>query len=82
VTEEDPSSGDNAPVEVPHAELPPATLRAVVESFVLREGTDYGHRDATFESKVADVMRQLDRREAVIVYDPVSDSVDIVVKRK
>lgn len=65
------------PVEVPHTELPPATLRAVVESFVLREGTDYGERDASFESKVTDVLRQLERREAVIVYDPVSDSVDI-----
>jgi uncharacterized protein YheU (UPF0270 family) len=70
------------PVEVPHAELAPATLRAVVESFVLREGTDYGESDATFDSKVADVMRQLERREAVIVYDPVSDSVDIVVKAR
>ena len=68
---------DAGPVEVPHGELPPATLRAVVESFVLREGTDYGDRDATFESKVADVRRQLERREAVIIYDPVSDSVDI-----
>jgi uncharacterized protein YheU (UPF0270 family) len=38
-------------------------------------------RDATFEGKVADVMRQLERREAVIVYDPVSDSVDIQVTR-
>ena len=68
----------SGPVEVPHTGLPPATLRAVVESFVLREGTDYGERDASFESKVADVMRQLERREAVIVYDPGSDSVDII----
>jgi uncharacterized protein YheU (UPF0270 family) len=73
---------DNQPVEVPHTDLPPATLRAVIESFVLREGTDYGERDATFDGKVADVMRQLERREAVIVYDPVSDSVDIVVKAR
>ena len=32
-------------------------------------------------NKVADVMRQLERREAAIVYDPQSDSVDIVVRR-
>jgi hypothetical protein len=76
---DDPEAGP--PVEVPHSELPPATLRAVIESFVLREGTDYGERDATFDGKVADVMRQLDRREAVIFYDPASDSVDIVVRR-
>ena len=72
---------DSKPVEIPHTELAPATLRAVIESFVLREGTDYGARDATFDSKVADVMRQLERREAVIIYDPGTDSVDIVVRR-
>ena len=72
---------ESKPVEVPHSELAPATLRAVIESFVLREGTDYGARDATFDSKVADVMRQLERREAVIIYDPGTDSVDIVVRR-
>lgn len=81
MSEEDSSSTENAPVEVPLGELPPATLRAVIESFVLREGTDYGQRDVSFDGKVADVMRQLERREAVIVYDPVSDSVDIVVKK-
>lgn len=79
--DQDTSAPEGGPVEVPHAELAPQTLRAVIESFVLREGTDYGERDATFESKVADVRRQLERREAVIVYDPQSDSVDIVVTR-
>ena len=72
---------DSKPVEIPHSELAPITLRAVVESFVLREGTDYGAQDVPFDRKVADVMRQLERREAVIVYDPGSDSVDIVVRR-
>ena len=72
---------DSKPVEVPHTELAPETLRAVVESFVLREGTDYGAQDVPFDRKVADVMRQLERREAVIVYDPGTDSVGIVVHR-
>ena len=72
---------DSKPVEVPHTELAPETLRAVIESFVLREGTDYGAQDVYFERKVADVIRQLDRREAVIFYDPGSDSIDIVVRR-
>ena len=73
---------DTKPVEVPHTELAPSTLRAVIESFVLREGTDYGVQDASLERKVADVMRQLERREAVILYDPGTDSVDIVVRRQ
>jgi hypothetical protein len=73
---------ESKPVEVPHAELAPETLRAVLESFVLREGTDYGAQDVSFERKVADVLRQIERREAVIVYDPGTDSVDIVVRRQ
>ena len=77
---EDLAGEAGPPVEVPHTELSADALRGVVESFVLREGTDYGERDASFESKVADVMRQLERREAVILYDPGSDSVDIVLK--
>jgi uncharacterized protein YheU (UPF0270 family) len=78
--EQETSADEGGPVEVPHTELAPRTLRAVIESFVLREGTDYGERDASFESKVGDVLRQLERREAVIVYDPTSDSIDIVRK--
>jgi uncharacterized protein YheU (UPF0270 family) len=79
--ETDNQSGDSAPVEVPFTELSPDALRGLVEAFVLREGTDYGERDVPFESKVADVMRQLGKREAVIYFDPASESVDIVVRR-
>ncbi len=70
------------PVEVPPDELSPAALRGVVESFVLREGTDYGERDVPFEVKVAQVLRQLERGEARVLYDPASESVDIVVARR
>ena len=66
------------PVVVPHTELSPEALRGVVESFVLREGTDYGERDVPFETKVAQVIRQLARGEARIMFDPVTQSVQIV----
>ncbi len=51
----------------------------MVESFVLREGTDYGEREYSLEEKAAHVMRQLERGEARILFDPVTQSVDIVV---
>lgn len=69
------------PVEVPLDALPGDTLRALIESFVAREGTDYGDRERTLEEKVADVRRQLDRGEARIVFDPESESVNIVPAR-
>ena len=66
-------------VTVPHTALAPDILRAVIESFVLREGTDYGAREASLEQKVAHVMRQLERGEAQIVFDPHSQTVTLVV---
>ena len=67
------------PVAIPHTALAPDTLRGVIESFVLREGTDYGARDVPLESKVTQVMRQLERGEAQILFDPLTESIDIVV---
>jgi len=67
------------PVAVPHTELSSEALRGVVESFVLREGTDYGRREVSLESKVAEVMRQLERGEARIMFDPASASITIVL---
>lgn len=68
-------------VEIPHTELSADALLGVIESFVLREGTEYGEKDVPFERKVADVRRQLDRGEAQIVFDPNTETVDIVVKK-
>ena len=70
-----------SPVAVPHGELSPDALRGVIEAFVLREGTDYGERDVPHEAKVAQVLRQLERGEARIMYDPLSQGVSIVLAK-
>jgi uncharacterized protein len=68
------------PIEVPHTELSAELLQAVIESFVLREGTDYGEREFSLEDKVARVVAQLKRGEAKIIFDPETDSVTIAVR--
>ncbi len=69
------------PVVVPHTELSEDALRGVIESFVLREGTDYGERDVSHEQKVAQVLQQLEKGEVRIVFDPADSSVTIVVAK-
>ena len=69
-------------VEVPYTSLHADTLRAVVEEFITRAGTDYGARERTLDEKIADVMRQLQRGEAMIVFDPQTATVNIVVTRQ
>lgn len=70
------------PIEVPLAALSATALRGLVEEFVNREGTDYGLRERTLEEKVGDVMRQLERGEATIVFDPESRSTTIVARHR
>jgi uncharacterized protein YheU (UPF0270 family) len=67
-----------SPIRVAADELKPDTLRAVIESFVLREGTDYGMHETSFEAKVAEVLIQLRRGDAHITFDPATGSVNVV----
>lgn len=77
---EDKSVDGDVPqtVVVPYTELAADLLHAVVESYVLREGTDYGEKEFSLEDKVAHVISQLKRGEAQIVFDPETESVGIV----
>jgi uncharacterized protein len=68
------------PVVVPYTELADDLLHAVVESFVLREGTDYGETEVPLQQKVSRVIGQLKKGEAKILFDPESESITIVVK--
>ena len=75
----DPDSKPLPPIVVPHTQLSPDALTGVIESYVLREGTDYGERDVSFETKVLQVRQQLERREAHSVFDPNAESIAIVL---
>ncbi|HCU90760.1 MAG TPA: hypothetical protein DGR97_12495 [Gammaproteobacteria bacterium] len=67
---------------IPHSRLSPEALEGLVEAFVLREGTEYGQRPYTLGQKVRHVVSQLERGEAVIVCEPRTNSVDIVLHRE
>jgi uncharacterized protein YheU (UPF0270 family) len=78
---QDEPQAPSEPVVVPHTELGPDLLRAVIESFVLREGTDYGELELSLEQKVSRVMRQLEHGDAQIIFDPDTESVAILAVR-
>jgi uncharacterized protein YheU (UPF0270 family) len=65
-------------IEVPYDQLNPDTLRALVEEFITREGTDYGQVEVDLETKVMQVLRQLKKGEAAIVFDEKSETCNIV----
>ncbi|ELY4597523.1 YheU family protein [Cronobacter malonaticus] len=63
---------------IPWQEIAPDTLERLIEAFVLREGTDYGEHERSLEQKVADVRRQLQSGEAVLVWSELHETVNIM----
>ena len=70
-----------ATVIIPFDRFPAELLTRVIESFVSREGTDYGAVELSMEEKVEQVRAQLRRREAFVVFEGESESVTIVGPR-
>ena len=69
-------------IEIPRERLSPELLEGVLEDFVLREGTDYGHGDIPLEDKIAQVTRQVERGQAVIVFDPDSETCTLLTRQQ
>jgi len=69
------------PILVPMERLSAEALLGLIDAFVLREGTDYGHEDISIDAKRASVRRQLDRGDVVIAFDPETEGVNLVLAR-
>ncbi|MBD1387966.1 YheU family protein [Neiella sp. HB171785] len=65
-------------MQIPIDQLNSETLYAIAESFVLREGTDYGDEEASLTDKVEQVLEQLRQGSAVLLYSELHESVDII----
>ena len=59
-----------AGLTIPWERLSAEALEGVIDEFVTREGTDYGHAEPDLAAKRADVMRQLRAGRALISFDP------------
>lgn len=63
---------------IPWQDISPDALDNLIESFVLREGTDYGEHERSLEQKVNDVKRQLKSGDVVLVWSELHETVNIM----
>ncbi|AKH65784.1 MULTISPECIES: YheU family protein [Photorhabdus] len=66
---------------IPWQQLEPETLLNLIESFILREGTDYGEYEKSLEQKVADIRRQLEQGDVMLVWSELHESINIMPKK-
>ena len=76
---DEPAEGED--VEVPFDRLSAAAQRGVIEEYVTREGTDYGEGEVDLATKVAQVRRQIDRGEVVVLFQAKTGTVNLVARR-
>ena len=63
---------------IPVEKLSSDVLDAIIEEFILREGTEYGAEDVSKKEKIAQVMLQLTQGSAVLVYSELYETVNII----
>lgn len=64
---------------IPLEQLSTETLNAIIENFVLREGTEYGSEDVSLSDKITQVRQQLTQGSALLVYSELHETVNILL---
>ena len=69
-------------IEIPSERLSRDVLSAVIEEYILREGTDYGVQEASLESKIKQVHRQIIQGDVLITFDPVTENCTLLTRNQ
>jgi uncharacterized protein len=64
---------------IPINKLSAKALQGVIEEFVLREGTDYGTKEFSAETKFGQVKEKLEKGLAVLVFDDEAETTNILL---
>jgi uncharacterized protein YheU (UPF0270 family) len=67
-------------IEIPFKRLDSDVLTAIIEEFVLREGTDYGVQEADFATKVSQVRNQLEAGDVLITFDAKTENCTLLTR--
>ncbi|MFU2127232.1 YheU family protein [Gallibacterium anatis] len=67
---------------IPWQQLSETALHNIAQSFILREGTDYGVRELTLAEKEAHLLKQIKLGEVVIVWSELHQTLDLKLKRE
>lgn len=67
---------------IPYQQISADALQGLIESFIHREGTDYGAVEFSLDDKVAQVKSQLQSGEVVIAYEEATETVNILPRRE
>lgn len=72
---------EELPLEISPENLSPEAFDGVIQNFILREGTDYGLVEVSYEAKVEQVRKQIKSGAVRIVFDLTTETVSLLTDR-
>jgi uncharacterized protein len=71
-----------SPVLISSADLSQEALAGIIESFILREGTDYGVNEVEYAKKHEQILNKINKNEFLITFDPETESVNLLTRQQ
>jgi uncharacterized protein YheU (UPF0270 family) len=65
-------------IDVPYEQIDPQTLRRMIEEFITAEWSDFGAEHSELEGKIDQVLKQLKKKRAKVVFNLESQAANIV----
>ncbi len=75
-------SENQPPVLVSPADLSSEALEGIIESFILREGTDYGSVEVDHDKKFLQIQNKIMKNEFLITFDSESESINLLTRQQ
>lgn len=67
---------------IPWQDIETETLINIIDSVILREGTDYGFEELSLEQKRTNLLEKIKQGKAVIFWSELHETIDIKDKNK
>ena len=78
MSQNEPTDLNENIIDVPYEQLDPQTMRRMIEDFITAEWSDFGAEHSELEGKIDQVLRQLKKKQAKVVFNLESKAANIV----
>ena len=68
-------------MDIPYTEISEEALKAIIQEYITREGTEYGIKEYSFEQKIEQIKQQLLKGDIKINFDDETQTCNLVPSR-
>ena len=68
-------------MDIPYTEISEEALKAIIQEYITREGTEYGIKEYSFEQKIEQIKQQLLNGDIKINFDDETQTCNLVPNR-